>query len=49
MLGVKKIAVKTHGSADQKQFYSALRMLKESLDFDLLNKIAKEFKQHENH
>ena len=44
VLGVKKIAVKTHGSADKKQFYSALRMLKQSIDFDLLNKIQKEFK-----
>ncbi len=48
VLGVNKIAVKTHGSADQKQFYSALRMLKESIDFDLLNKIKKEFKPHED-
>lgn len=41
VLGVNKIAVKTHGSADYKQFYSALRMLKESIQFDLLKKIKK--------
>lgn len=47
VLGVNKIAVKTHGSADQKQFYSSLRMLKESIEFDLLNKLKKEFNNGE--
>lgn len=46
VLGVNKIAVKTHGSADKKQFYSALRLLKESIDFELLNKLKKEFKNN---
>lgn len=47
VLGVNKIAVKTHGSADQKQFYSSLRMLKESIEFDLLNKLKEEFNNGE--
>ena len=42
VLGVNKIAVKTHGSADIKQFYSALRLLKESIEFEVLQKIRKE-------
>lgn len=42
VLGLNNIAVKTHGSADYKQFYSSLRMLKESIDFNVLNKIKKE-------
>ncbi|MGL4948259.1 MAG: phosphate acyltransferase PlsX [Mycoplasma sp.] len=41
VLGLNKIAVKTHGSADYKQFYSALRMLKESIDNNILDKIKK--------
>lgn len=42
VLGLNMVAVKTHGSADYKQFYSALRMLKESLDNKILEKIKKE-------
>ena len=42
VLGVNKIAVKTHGSADVKQFYSALSLLKESIEFQLLEKLKKE-------
>ncbi|MGL4951786.1 MAG: phosphate acyltransferase PlsX, partial [Mycoplasma sp.] len=41
VLGLNKMAVKTHGSADFKQFYSALRMLKESIDNNILEKIKK--------
>lgn len=48
VLGVNNIAVKTHGSADFKQFYSSLRMLKESIEFDLLNKIKKDIKKYAN-
>ncbi|MGL4950665.1 MAG: phosphate acyltransferase PlsX [Mycoplasma sp.] len=44
VLGLNQIAVKTHGSADFKQFYSALRMLKESLDNNVLEKIKKTIK-----
>lgn len=46
VLGLNKMAVKTHGSADYKQFYSALRMLKESLDYKILDKI-KQVMEHE--
>lgn len=44
VLGLNKIAVKTHGSADYTQFYSSLRMLKECLDNNILEKIKKEIK-----
>lgn len=36
VLGLNKIAVKTHGSADYKQFFSSLRMLKETVDADII-------------
>lgn len=42
VLGLNHIAVKTHGSADYKQFYSSLRMLKESIEYKILDKIKKE-------
>lgn len=45
VLGLNKIAVKTHGSADYTQFYSSLRMLKECLDHNILEKIKKEIKK----
>ncbi len=47
VLGLNHIAVKTHGSADYKQFYSALRMLKESIDLKVLDKIKKEVKNEQ--
>lgn len=43
VIGLNKIAVKTHGSADYKQFYSSLRMLKETVDADIINVLNKEF------
>lgn len=36
VIGLNKIALKTHGSADYKQFYSSLRMLKETIDSNVL-------------
>ncbi len=47
VLGLNHIAVKTHGSADYKQFYSALRMLKESIDANIIQKIKKEVKHEQ--
>jgi fatty acid/phospholipid biosynthesis enzyme len=38
-LGLRKNAVKTHGSADKKCFISALEMLYQSVKNDLVNKI----------
>lgn len=39
VLGLNKIAVKTHGSADEQQFLSSLRMLYECLDHNVLENI----------
>ncbi|WP_027123918.1 phosphate acyltransferase PlsX [Mycoplasmoides pirum] len=39
ILGLNKVAMKTHGSADLKQFFSSLRMTKEILESDLINKL----------
>lgn len=44
VLGLNHIAVKTHGSADFKQFYSSLRMLRESVQSDIITKIKNEVK-----
>ena len=44
VIGLKEIAVKTHGSADYKQFYSSLRMLKESIEYKIIDTIKKEVK-----
>ena len=41
VLGLQKIAFKTHGSADYKQFYSSLRMLKETVDSNVLLELKK--------
>ena len=46
-MGLKKIAVKTHGSADYKQFYSSLRMLKDISNSNLINILENEFKQND--
>lgn len=43
VLGLKKIAVKTHGSADYKQYFSSLKMLKETIDVNLIDILNKEF------
>lgn len=42
VIGLNKVALKTHGNADYKQFYSSLRMLKETIDSKILNDL-KEF------
>ena len=47
VMGLKKIAVKTHGSADYKQFYSSLRMLKDISNSNLINILENEFKQND--
>lgn len=39
ILGLNKIAMKTHGSADFKQFFSSLRMTKSILEANLINKL----------
>lgn len=44
VLGLNHICVKTHGSADYKQFYSSLRMLRDSIKNNVLEKIKKEIK-----
>ncbi|GHU30739.1 hypothetical protein FACS1894166_00940 [Bacilli bacterium] len=41
MIGLKKPAVKTHGSADQQQFFSAIQMLYDTVDKDVTGKITK--------
>lgn len=41
VIGLNKIAVKTHGSADYEQFSSSLRMLKEVIDFNVIEDIKK--------
>lgn len=42
VLGLNKICVKTHGSADYKQFYSSLRMLHDSVKNSIIDKIKSE-------
>jgi glycerol-3-phosphate acyltransferase PlsX len=39
VLGLQKVAVKTHGSADQAQFYSAIQMLYQTVKQDIVGKI----------
>ncbi|WP_033160120.1 phosphate acyltransferase PlsX [Mycoplasmoides alvi] len=39
ILGLNKIAMKTHGSADFKQFFSSLRMTRDMLNTNLINKL----------
>ncbi len=46
VIGLNKIAVKTHGSADYQQFYSSLEMLHKSINNNVINKI-KESLKHE--
>jgi glycerol-3-phosphate acyltransferase PlsX len=41
VLGLQKIAVKTHGSADEQQFSSAIRMLHDAVQKDVVMKINK--------
>lgn len=48
VLGLNKICVKTHGSADKQQFYSSLTMLYNCIKNNVLNKIATQIKKY-NH
>lgn len=43
VLGLNKIAVKTHGNADYKQFFSSLKLLKESIEFNIIKDIKAKF------
>lgn len=49
VIGLNGLAIKTHGSADYKQFYSSLRMLKESVEYNVLNDIKKELENETKH
>ncbi len=42
VLGVNGVAIKTHGSADKKQFLSSLRLLKETVDAKLITRLQDE-------
>lgn len=42
VLGAKGVAVKTHGSADSKQFYSSLCMTRDAILSDITNKIKEQ-------
>ncbi|UUM19778.1 MULTISPECIES: phosphate acyltransferase PlsX [unclassified Mycoplasma] len=42
VVGVKCLALKAHGSSDQKSYLSALNQLKDAMEKDLLNKMLKE-------
>lgn len=44
VIGLAAPAVKTHGSADCKQFLSSIRLLYDTVANDTINKIKKEFK-----
>jgi glycerol-3-phosphate acyltransferase PlsX len=41
VIGLQKIAVKTHGNADQQQFSSSIRMLYEAVAKNVVNAIQK--------
>jgi glycerol-3-phosphate acyltransferase PlsX len=41
VLGVNAIAIKTHGSADRKQFYSALKIARQCIANNFLSAIKK--------
>lgn len=45
LIGLNRNAVKTHGSADFKQFYSSLRYLREIIKNDTLNKVKESLKR----
>lgn len=48
VIGLNKPVVKTHGSADYQQFYSSLRMLKETIENDVTSKIKENFSNEKN-
>jgi glycerol-3-phosphate acyltransferase PlsX len=39
VIGLQKPAVKTHGSADEQQFYSAIQMLYQTVQQNITNQI----------
>lgn len=43
VIGLQKIAVKTHGSADYLQFYSSLRLLRETINSNLITHLTNAF------
>jgi glycerol-3-phosphate acyltransferase PlsX len=43
VVGVEKVAFKTHGSADKKQFYSSIRMMYETIKNNVIEQIQKAF------
>lgn len=47
VLGLNKICVKTHGSADKQQFLSSLRMLYDTIKNNVINKIKNEIIKYE--
>lgn len=47
VIGLNKPAVKTHGSADMKQFYSSLEMLKKVIDVNLVKKIKENINKYD--
>lgn len=49
VLGLNKICVKTHGSADYKQFYSSLRMLYSSVKNNILHNIKDKINDFNHH
>lgn len=46
LIGLNKNAVKTHGSADFKQFYSSLRYLREIIQNNTLNKVKESISKY---
>jgi glycerol-3-phosphate acyltransferase PlsX len=42
VIGLQKTAVKTHGSADKKQFYSSIQMLYKVIKKNVIEQIKKE-------
>lgn len=48
VMGLKQICVKTHGSADKRQFSSSLRMLYNCIKNDVVKQITTQIKKYEN-
>ena len=44
VVGVKKVAFKTHGSADKKQFFSSIRMMYDTINKNVIEKIQEKVK-----
>lgn len=47
VMGLNNVCVKTHGSADKKQFLSSLRMLYDCISKNVINKIKTEINEYE--